>query len=331
MNKIISSTEEYLKHIEYLKKKYFNHKFPCYLYPKCNESTINSHMFQKNCILSSIATNNKLYVFNYTSLFNSTGIKYELKGLNSILSFNGFCKFHDNKVFEPIEKKQELVNWSSSEAQFLLSYKALALETHRCLVVRNILINSLKTYETAFDDSIKHALSKINDTLKKVLLPYKHPLEKGVLHSDYNLLQFETIVLPFKLELCLTGVFSINDPSSINYNTHLREAYIVNVFPYSVNTIVILGCLNGFTNKWYHKISTMLKSNDVLIISQAFQDILFRTEFHCISCNLHNEIEEDIPKFCIEWLEKKTDYKLDLNIQCNILFKPIENLLQAKS
>lgn len=325
------SYKEFLNEFEILRKKYTNYKLPCFLYPKCNKSSINSHMFQKNNILSSITTNGKLYTFNYTHLQDTNKLRYELKGLNTILSFNGFCNQHDDKIFAPIEKSydDELIDWNEQRSQFLLSYRALALETHRHNVLLEISIDMHQNSERFFYVDFYSIINQLQFRQRSLLIPNKKKLEKGVFDSDYSSFKFETISLPFKLELCLSAVFAINHLSCINYNTDLQEPNIVNIFPYKTNTIIVLGYSDDFENLWYNKTSKMLKSNDALIISIALQDILFRTEFHCISSSLHNEIENNIPKFIEEYLEKLSNYELNLNIQSNILYEPIKRLMNT--
>ena len=48
---------------------------------------------------------------------------FKSEGRNEASTFTGLCKFHDNHIFEPIEKHP--LNLGNPEYLFLLSYRAL--------------------------------------------------------------------------------------------------------------------------------------------------------------------------------------------------------------
>ena len=101
---------------------------------------------------------------------------------------------------------------------------------------------------------------------------------------------------------------------------------VVEIFPYKGRTLIIMGFLNGKENKWMTEKYDQLCS-DIHDISIALQDILFRSEFHCMSERLYEAIKEDIPPFLEEWILNHSQYSGNLNYTSNIFEKYIRKQL----
>ena len=101
---------------------------------------------------------------------------------------------------------------------------------------------------------------------------------------------------------------------------------IVEIFPYKGKTLIIMGFLNGKANKWMTEKYEQLCS-DVHDISMALQDILFRSEFHCMSQRLYEEIKDEIPLFLEEWLSNHNQYGGSLDYSSNLFEKYIRKQL----
>ena len=87
-----------------------------------------------------------------------------------------------------------------------------------------------------------------------------------------------------------------------------------------------MGFLNGKENKWMTEKYEQLCS-DVHDISIALQDILFRSEFHCMSKRLYEEIKEETPLFLEEWLSSRNQFSSSLNYTSNLFEKYIRKQL----
>jgi hypothetical protein len=95
----------------------------------CQGKIVRAHTIQRNGGLSRIARDGHVYSFignNPIALSQSDGIIIpKLIGLASASTFNGFCEYHDNLVFAPIEKAPFE---AKEEHAFLLSYRIVAKE-----------------------------------------------------------------------------------------------------------------------------------------------------------------------------------------------------------
>ena len=100
---------------------------------------------------------------------------------------------------------------------------------------------------------------------------------------------------------------------------------------YKGRTIIIIGFLEGEKNLWATEIYQMLRSDDIEDICIALQDILFRSEFHCMSKKLYNEIESEISFFLQEWEKLLGCHNYTLSYKSNIYRKYIKKLLGYNS
>src|SRR5947209_2216175 len=82
----------------------------CCLHPQapagCNGKIIRAHSIPKRSGLKRIAKNGKVYSFSYLVTASIRGENlYQPKqiGIEDASTFTGFCRSHDNKIFEPIE------------------------------------------------------------------------------------------------------------------------------------------------------------------------------------------------------------------------------------
>src|SRR5690606_6181802 len=94
----------------------------------CSTRIIRAHTIQKAGGLSAIAE--KGHVISgkggFENIFKNSGeiVPREI-GIGPASTFMGFCSFHDNSLFEPIENHGFRLN---AESAFLLAFRALAYE-----------------------------------------------------------------------------------------------------------------------------------------------------------------------------------------------------------
>ena len=108
----------------------------CY-HPNCNNKSINSHILQKNGILSSIAIDGHLWELEINQ-FKNPRIGFKRTGINKIYSFNCFCNKHDRELFEKIETK--VIDFNDYESCLLFTLRTIYNEMFRKQV-------NLKVYE----------------------------------------------------------------------------------------------------------------------------------------------------------------------------------------
>ena len=327
---------QFLAEVEKIRKR-SDKLFSNCMCPTCQGSPIYSHVFQKNGILSEIATEGKVYMFKYHHLFSiqkgELPVSYELDGVNKCFGFYGFCNQHDTSVFADIESDSAISDWYEPQAQYLLAYRTICREVYVNYQVYHIFDEILKTFTCA--DPNRQFLfmqEKANrGATIRLMEQYKHLFEKGVFQGDYSKYEFEVISLPFQLDLCLATPITIAEEMAPLYFGPPKEdiddvVNIVEIFPYKGKTLIIMGFLNGKENKWMTEKYNQLCS-DVHDISIALQDILFRSEFHCMSKRLYEEIKEEIPLFLEEWLSSRNQFSSSLNYTSNLFEKYIRKQL----
>ena len=93
----------------------------------CSGNIIQAHTIQKGGSLERIARDGHVYTFKTdTAKILKTGIpEINLVGINKASIFTGFCSYHDNYVFKPIEREVFSI---SEETGFLLAYRVLCHE-----------------------------------------------------------------------------------------------------------------------------------------------------------------------------------------------------------
>lgn len=111
-------------------KKTFEQRYclcPEELKHDCSGKIINAHTISKSQNLKPIAKNQHVYGLSKSlqNAHRSGGPNYELQSINKASTFTGFCSFHDNSLFEPLEK---LPFVGSKEQCFLLAYRIISRE-----------------------------------------------------------------------------------------------------------------------------------------------------------------------------------------------------------
>lgn len=150
-------------------QKKFSEKGRCLHYDNgknCNE-IISAHSIQKNQSLSAIEDNGHVYVVSRDIgdlKKNKEYITYKKHGINKVSTFLGFCKKHDNELFEPIDNS---VLFPTNQQAFLYAYRSLCRE----LFVKQ---NAIDLIESESQNS------QLNQAIKKLLESHKIGTEFGL-------------------------------------------------------------------------------------------------------------------------------------------------------
>lgn len=116
----------------------------------CDEQIINAHSIQNSQSLSAIAEDGHVYQLNHKFIHQTkTYLEYQKIGVNKASVFKGFCKKHDNEIFEPIDNSKLA---TTAEQVFLYAYRSLCKEIYQKYKVidslkENILLMSGKNRE----------------------------------------------------------------------------------------------------------------------------------------------------------------------------------------
>ncbi len=95
----------------------------------CDETIVSAHTIQRKA-LSLIARDGHVYDFraDLGEVFkNGKDFKPQLKGINHVSTFNGFCQKHDCELFKPVETE---IYTAAGQQHFALFFRAFAKELH---------------------------------------------------------------------------------------------------------------------------------------------------------------------------------------------------------
>jgi hypothetical protein len=206
-------------------------------YPGCEEKPINSHLLQKNGILSKIAPDKHLWQLEINN-YSETQFKFESRGINEIFSFDCFCSDHDTNLFKKIEGGK--IDFGDYRSCLLFSLRTLFNEIfrkevnvlhHLCLISRL----PSKFDNDEFRAHIKSEELGIED-LKLTEKLIWDDLNKG---TESFVLQHRVFS---RLELCISASYTYDTSAEMLKQPEVRPAdLIINFFPYQDSSILIMG------------------------------------------------------------------------------------------
>lgn len=279
----------------------------CYI-DGCDSPASFNHLLQKNGLLNQIAEEGHIYKL-VINKYKQPQVEFSRKGINKNFGYQGFCNYHDNQLFKPIEKKQ--IDFTSYKNQLLFSLRAFYNQRFQKerLLAFYLATKSIKSTQdiipdTFFKDSINGLMSSLND--------YEE-IEKE-LFDDYNLnsenFYFKVIELPL-LPICISSFFTyetINEIKQLfinknNLNIPLTNIFI-NLIPYTNKSILIIGCQQKKHRKCKEFLSKFSSSNLELTLKNLSTTILNNIEDWVISPSFYkNNIkyrENEIIKIILE-------------------------------
>lgn len=224
----------------------------CFHYDRksCRGKVKMAHTIQQNGRLSlleeNINGNTRLYSFTEIHVNEDTG-KPELKpvGKGAASTFLGFCDYHDNVLFAPIEDNPFS---DTTEQCFLYSYRAFAQGQHRKA-------EQIKAFES--ESKFKNLMgTDIEASLRGTLIGYKEGevirarMNDILENKQFDELESLTIELPhfYPIASCasFTPNYSPKTNTRLNYHkdpTIPFEHLFFNVIPDYNGTIIMFSCL----------------------------------------------------------------------------------------
>ena len=230
-------------------------KYKCY-FPSCKKDAIESHILQRNGILSELTTDGHLYVLNKPGFFTDEK-KCTLRrdGLKYILSYPLFCTEHDNNTFKEIEIKSYDID--SYKIQLLFSYRTLLAELRKkeinlkCFqsILDSIRLKIIAPYlnRDAFEKQVYSHKLGIKD-----LEYYKGMIERELFTTNNKPNYIFKVFKYHPVKICVSSTFG---PVSETDNDILDpdkpgKSILVNIFPQNGQLNIIFGFCNHLTNEW---------------------------------------------------------------------------------
>ncbi len=168
----------------------------------CTKKIIKAHTISKNGCLSDIAdeTNHVLGLKpNLTSIEKHKGLLVpERIGINNASTFTGFCSYHDNNIFSPLEKEEFK---ATDEQCFLLAYRSISREVYaksnpdRFI---DFLKQSDKGMSVEQQKRVQALASVLNTNMEldvKEFGEYKHKFDQYLVKKDFSKIKHFVIEL----------------------------------------------------------------------------------------------------------------------------------------
>lgn len=225
-------------------QKFKNAPRECYE-PSCKTAAINSHILQKNGVLTQIQEENHVYSLSTNQITGE--LAFRRIGVNNAFSFKGFCNHHDTTIFSSIE--QESFEANDYKNQLLLCYRGILNEQRK----KEVLIDLHTTFLS--NSKTKDHIDSV--AVRRLITNERHAIKDFIELSTYiaNDLSSDTESFYFshkvidRLDVCTSATFNVEtreDMLRLSTQGRLHErlnSIIVNILPYRNKTLILIGCL----------------------------------------------------------------------------------------
>ena len=265
-------------------------------FPGCNEKSINSHILQKNGILSSIAKDNHLWEIGVNP-FKSPKFHPQKTGINKIFSFNCFCNKHDTDLFSEIEKEE--IDLESYRTLFLFTIRTFYNELFRKLVG----IDQFRCLIEKEGDAIRKELW--SSSIEQLELAVKDlDFLQQLIWKDYNSKSSQSFELKYReinhVELILSSFFTYETTSEI-HNHKLEtgrdferlSTIFVSIFPHKGKSILLMGYVKDDEKKVKGYVNQFFKENEKRIQRKLTNLLMFQCENWVCSEKFYNKKIKD--------------------------------------
>jgi hypothetical protein len=216
----------------------------------CRPLIKNAHALQNNRILNRISEQG--HVFNISSNISKKGIDADFKKIskNKASTFFGFCDFHDNELFKPIEQKE----YKNEEIQnFLFGFRGFCLEYHRKIRKLNTLRNNFKASPGFMLSPIAVQLYRNSEFDIADSQTEYETFRKDYFNKDFNKLRTIHRRLNKEVEFAVSSSFAVKDDLHGNVindiysvNSEIVPNIHLNIFPVDGETVIILSYHNNY-------------------------------------------------------------------------------------
>ncbi|MCG2609362.1 hypothetical protein LZZ98_12670 [Acinetobacter sp. SM34] len=310
-------SDESLDIAKLLKNKHSMDRHKFCLHPmagdECDEKIINAHSIQNSQSLTSIAKNGHVYQLSHKYIHQTkTYLDYQKVGTSKASVFKGFCKKHDNEIFEdidnaklkPTEKQVFLYAYRSICREIYQKYKVihslkenipLVTGEHKQDLIWNLLGNQ-KGYEELIKIKKNYDETFLNQTFEKdilyIIFYSKKPMNiafSSLIYPDFDFQKgFLQDLSDFENDKDLITYFSapIDEGWGYVFAWHIKNNSTCEPFIISLGKIVHSGGSIEHT---------------------LFQYLLLNSENHALSPNWWESLEQDKQSQIIYAINHKLD------------------------
>lgn len=299
------------KALEGIQKNVDKKSWQC-LYPNCTQPAINSHLLQRNGILSNLTENGHLYELVPCSPFelNPGRVrKLKLSGIHGSLSEPLFCNEHDASLFESIETANP--DWATYKNQLLFAYRSTCselrkkqrqVEIARRIENSHILSSSWKQSQGPVLVQGMHL--GIRD-IERFKLDMEKDLTTGTAHFEFKTHDYPLV------EACASAIFSpVVNPVTSAYQDAPLSTVFINIIPAFDRLWVIVGHHRTFADEWALRYVEGWSNYSGPTIEQKLTDLFAsRLETWCISPSQYRRIAKTrIAELLVYWNDHNHDH-----------------------
>lgn len=229
-------------------------------HPDCNQKSINSHILQKNGILSEIAEDSHVFEMQINK-YNEKEHTFKRIGINKAFSFNCFCAKHDTELFKTIEVED--IDFSNYRNLLLFTLRTLYNEKYRKLVNVAMYKCLITNHKDKFNIHYLKSLLKqeklgVGDLERTEKIIWKD------LNSNSESFVFKVREISFK-EICLSAFYTYE--TSIELQEYAKKhkkpkdeliEIFINLFPYKSKSILMMAYrkenepeVKGYVNEYF--------------------------------------------------------------------------------
>lgn len=290
---------------QYMIKNRKKHSYCIYADNNCTDTIIKSHSIQNNKILSKLAVDNHVYVFDFNaSVFGGTDI---MKcGRNQATTSTCFCSYHDSKIFSDIEKK----NYEYTQKQnFLYAYRAFSKYYYDRIVgledTRNI-FSAMPNRAVAmgFVDRIKGLEISVTENEE-----IKEEFNDALKNKKYSVVKTITLTLDYEVGFATSYMspLSYDLEGNMISDVHSMEGRMrnifVNIFPENGKSYILISWLISDDGPWFEKFSNQFD------IYKNNRELLMRILNNMVTCQSDNIV---FSKNLLDtWDEKSKEFFLN--------------------
>lgn len=267
-----------------IRKKIYEKKRKCFS-DSCDATAINSHILQKNGIIKSISEYSHVYRYLFDPF--KGGINFKRIGNNEAFSIKGFCNKHDTEIFSEIE--QVSFDPNDYRVQLLFSYRSLLYEYRKKEFM-------LEWYSIIYEKNQSNLSEEKENFLISSMFglqlgigafqPLLKDIEDNLKVGNVETYKFKTKMLNF-LPVCFSTIFPIeSEEASLSKEGDKNEMeelanlvmptndMIVNLFPYSDKSCLIIGFHKDYSKKENYNILNELDQKQDKDFEQLVSNIL---------------------------------------------------------
>lgn len=274
---------------------------------RCKSKAIGAHALQENGVLSKLAVDKYVLIQNKkenaTMLEIEKGIKEPFYFLSEVLIKDAtvqtcFCKKHDDKIFEDIEKSDRTFSPTNLKQLFLFAYRTFSFEYYTEIISNKFYRNMFKDVPQLIKNPI--VITNYKESLKKKeeMDYYKNLFDDIIINEKYSELSTVVIEFPYTIKfanyMCIAPTFDLigNNINVFDKKSKMMRRVFITSFPKDEKSYILISVFKKDFNV-YEKYLKSFEQVSQEVIKYYFNSIIpLISENLILSPELWNEWDE---------------------------------------